>query len=53
MVGYGIIRFALEFIKIDPTPEMVGLRLPQLVSIILILIGFGVIFGQDTKKQLI
>lgn len=37
---YSILRFSLEFIRIDPTPTLAGLRLPQLVSLALIFVGF-------------
>ena len=40
-IGYGIIRFGLEFLRIDDTPELLGLRLPQLVSLALIVFGIG------------
>lgn len=36
---YGCLRFALEYIKIDPTPVLFGWRWPQIVSLILIIIG--------------
>lgn len=36
-LGYGLIRFFLEFIRIDPTLLVFGFRLPQIVSLILII----------------
>lgn len=36
---YGLLRFALEFIKIDATPAAFGLRWPQVISLVLVLIG--------------
>jgi phosphatidylglycerol:prolipoprotein diacylglycerol transferase len=50
LIGYSLIRFSLEFIKIDETPLMFGLRLPQLISLILI-IAAGVVFLK--KKKLV
>ena len=35
LIGYSIIRFFMEFIRIDPTPIYLGLRLPQIVSLII------------------
>lgn len=40
-IGYGFIRFFLEFVRIDDTAMIIGLRWPQLISLILIL-GAGV-----------
>lgn len=34
---YSILRFFTEFIRIDPTPEILGLRLPQIVSLLVII----------------
>lgn len=33
LIMYSALRFCLEFIRIDPTPEILGLRLPQIVSL--------------------
>ncbi|MBT7552968.1 prolipoprotein diacylglyceryl transferase [bacterium] len=35
--GYSLIRFGLEFVRIDPTPMFLGLRLPQVISLLAIL----------------
>ena len=35
-LGYGLIRFFMEFIRIDETPQIFGLRLPQLASLLII-----------------
>jgi phosphatidylglycerol---prolipoprotein diacylglyceryl transferase len=37
---YSILRFSLEFIKVDVTPLFLGLRWPQVISLIIILIAF-------------
>lgn len=42
-IMYGLLRFALEFIKIDVTPVFLGLRWPQIASILLVLIGFWLV----------
>lgn len=43
-VLYGLLRFSLEYIKIDPTPEFMGLRWPQVMSLILVLGGIYLFF---------
>lgn len=45
---YSILRFSLEFIKIDITPEFFGLRVPQIIS--LALISASTIFYFKIKK---
>lgn len=42
LILYSLLRFSLEFIRIDITPEFFGLRLPQIVSLFIIL--FSIIF---------
>ena len=39
LVGYGIIRFVMEFFRIDQTLSFGVLRLPQLVSLVMIVAG--------------
>jgi phosphatidylglycerol:prolipoprotein diacylglycerol transferase len=36
LMGYSLIRFSLEFIKIDPTPLFYNLRWPQVTSLVII-----------------
>lgn len=43
LIGYGLIRFLTEFIRIDPTPVYFGLKLPQIASIFLIIAGVWLI----------
>lgn len=38
MILYSILRFGLEFIKINPTPILFGLRWPQIMSLVIIII---------------
>jgi phosphatidylglycerol:prolipoprotein diacylglycerol transferase len=38
MILYSLLRFELEFIKIDQTPLLLGLRWPQIISLIIIII---------------
>jgi len=39
MVLYSILRFFLEFIRLDETPGLFGLRWPQVVSLIIIILS--------------
>lgn len=39
LIFYGLIRFSLEFIKIDQTPEFLELRWPQVISLLFIITG--------------
>lgn len=48
---YSLLRFSLEFIRIDPTPEFVGLRFPQIVSLVLIAI-ISYLFIKNRKTYL-
>jgi phosphatidylglycerol:prolipoprotein diacylglycerol transferase len=44
LIVYGILRFGLEMIKIDPAPIFLGLRWPQIMSLIFIVLGVTIIF---------
>ena len=46
---YSLLRFSLEFIRIDPTPIIFGLRLPQIASLLIIFITIFAYFL--IKKQ--
>lgn len=39
LIGYGLIRFLTEFVRIDPLPSVGMLRAPQVISIIFICAG--------------
>jgi len=41
---YSALRFSLEFIRIDKTPELLGLRFPQIASIILAMLASYVFY---------
>ena len=43
-IGYGIIRFFMEFIRIDDTLLIFGMRLPQIISLGLVLVSFSFIY---------
>jgi prolipoprotein diacylglyceryltransferase len=50
-LGYGLIRFFLEFIKIDATPELLGLRWPQIISLVFIIGGGTMIYKSLNKNS--
>lgn len=50
-IDYGILRFILEFIKIDTTPSVLGLRWPQIASLLLILCGISILLFVRNKKR--
>ncbi|MBU1164848.1 prolipoprotein diacylglyceryl transferase [Patescibacteria group bacterium] len=44
LVLYSVVRFLMEFLRIDPAVSLVGLRWAQIVSILIILISLVVIY---------
>ena len=44
LISYSVLRFFLEFIRIDKTPILLGLRWPQIVSLVIIIISLILIF---------
>lgn len=44
LILYSVLRFSLEFVRIDRTPEILGLRFPQVVSIFIIILVSGYAF---------
>jgi len=50
LIMYSTLRFFMEFIRIDKTPEILNLRFPQIASIIIILACFVYLFQQKYKK---
>jgi phosphatidylglycerol:prolipoprotein diacylglycerol transferase len=51
MILYSILRLALEFIKINPTPIWLGLRWPQIISLITIIIFVPILFLKKHADQ--
>lgn len=45
------LRFIMEFIRIDPTPIILGVRLPQIVCAILILASLAIMFYDFAKRK--
>mgnify|MGYP000870921680 CR=1 FL=1 len=52
LILYGLLRFSLEFIKIDLTPEFIGLRWPQIISLLFILTGVSILIFFKAKTKL-
>jgi len=48
LISYGIIRFILEFIRVDTIP-LFGLTLAQILSLLFILFGFLTIHYENTR----
>jgi len=48
-IGYSIIRFMMEFIRIDQTPEFWSLRLPQWASVVIVIATIIVLFLKKNK----
>lgn len=43
MILYSVLRFSLEFIRIDFSPEFLNLRWPQIISIIIVIVSILII----------
>lgn len=50
LFSYSILRFSLEFIKIDQTPILLGLRWPQIACLITIIISLIILFSAFKNK---
>jgi len=54
MILYSILRFLLEFVRIDFTPYLFSLRWPQIISLIIIIFSILIIandYGQTKEKN--
>jgi phosphatidylglycerol:prolipoprotein diacylglycerol transferase len=51
LVAYSLLRFCLEFIRLDSTPILAGLRFPQWVSLIIIIASALLIFIKLKPKN--
>ena len=50
---YSLLRFSLEFIRIDKTPELLNLRFPQIASIVLAFISIYIFYkNKQAIKQI-
>lgn len=46
---YSLLRFGLEFVRIDKTPELLGLRFPQIASILLASVSIYLIYKNKAE----
>lgn len=51
LILYSVLRFSLEFIKIDPTPIILGLRWPQAASLIIIIVSLVFLFSRNKSAK--
>lgn len=51
MILYSILRFFLEFIRIDTAPKLFGLRWPQLISLAIIIIALFIIIRPHAQNK--
>ena len=51
MILYSILRFMLEFIKIDTTPYLLGMRWPQIISLVMIAAAILLLFSPHARSQ--
>lgn len=51
MILYSILRFNLEFIRLDETPAWFGLRAPQIISLIIIISACLLLFLNHHARQ--
>ncbi len=51
LIFASLVRFFLEFLRIDPQPIIFGLRLGQTVSLCLLIFGFSILIYLREKKE--
>ena len=51
LLAYSTLRFLLEFIRVDDTPIIIGVRLPQIVSLIIIVLAIYLLYESKNQKQ--
>lgn len=47
LIGYAVIRFSIEFVRIDPTPVYFNLRLPQIASLVIFVLAVAVLIKKN------
>ena len=50
LISYSFLRFGLEFVRIDTTPIIAGLRFPQWISLAIIIVSVLIIFIKYKPK---
>ncbi|MCX6785143.1 MAG: prolipoprotein diacylglyceryl transferase, partial [Candidatus Komeilibacteria bacterium] len=53
LIGYGIIRFVLEFIRLDQVEGLLGLRWPQIISLVMVIVGLIILLPKIKKSATI
>jgi len=51
MILYSVLRFSLEFIRLDETPYFLGLRWPQIISLVIISLSIFIIYYAVVQKK--
>ncbi len=51
LAGYMMIRFITEYVRIDPTPQILGFRLPQLAGVIIFGFVLGIYLSNFKQKK--
>lgn len=51
MILYSLLRFFLEFIRLDETPSFIGLRWPQFISLVMILLAISLLIYNSHAKN--
>lgn len=53
LIGYGLIRFCLEFVRIDEVGGLGGLRWPQIIAGLMVLAGVAILLSKTKKSATI
>jgi phosphatidylglycerol:prolipoprotein diacylglycerol transferase len=51
LIGYGLIRFFIEFIRIDETAMWLGVRAPQIISLLAIVMGVVILIRKNKNTS--
>ncbi|MBT4722163.1 prolipoprotein diacylglyceryl transferase [Candidatus Falkowbacteria bacterium] len=51
LILYSILRFSLEFLRTDSSPELFGIRWAQLFSVVIIMSGMVFLFARHFRKN--
>jgi|SRR3989339_237814 len=52
LILYSLLRFSLEFIRVDRTPEILGLRWPQIASLVIIIMTIIFLTIKNKTKKM-
>jgi len=51
LIGYSLIRFFMEFIRIDPAITIFGIRLPQIICLLIIIASLGILIKKPLGRD--